>query len=149
MDCLIYCSHSCAVTSTRSTSCPSPRLPASTSPIKEASGADVELGADFLETASWLVLLKSRAMLPQTPNEVLPGQELERALLDHETVRATAGLLRSRIDAAGVGPGNGLAVSESGSPVVNDERVRAQPTVQDALLAARRALAVARAHCQR
>jgi segregation and condensation protein A len=116
--------------------------------IKEASGADVELGADFLETASWLVLLKSRALLPQTSDEVLPGQELERALLDHETLRATAGLLRSRIDAAGVGPGNGLAASESGSPVVNDERVRAQPTVQDALLAARRALAVARAHAQ-
>jgi chromatin segregation and condensation protein Rec8/ScpA/Scc1 (kleisin family) len=31
---------------------------------------------------------------------------------------------------------------------VNDERVRAQPTVQDALLAARRALAVAKAHAQ-
>ena len=116
--------------------------------LKEASGADVELGADFLETASWLVLLKSRAMLPQTPDEVLPGQELERALLDHETLRAMAGLLRSRIDAAGVGPGNGLAASESGSPFVNDERVRAQPTVQDALLAARRALALARAHAQ-
>jgi segregation and condensation protein A len=116
--------------------------------IKEARGADVELGADFLETASWLVLLKSRALLPQAADEVLPGQELERALLDHETVRATAGLLRSRIDAAGVGPGNGLAASESGSPVVHDERVRAQPTVQDALLAARRALAAARAHAQ-
>jgi chromatin segregation and condensation protein Rec8/ScpA/Scc1 (kleisin family) len=31
-------------------------------------------------------------------------------------------------------------------PVESDERVRAQPTVADALLAARRALAVARAH---
>jgi chromatin segregation and condensation protein Rec8/ScpA/Scc1 (kleisin family) len=42
--------------------------------IKEASGADVELGGDFLETASWLVLLKSRAMLPQTSDKVLPAR---------------------------------------------------------------------------
>ncbi len=118
--------------------------------IKEAREADFELGGDFLETASWLVLLKSRAMLPQAPGEEAPSLELERALLDHETLKATTGLLRSRIDAAGVGPGNGLAASESGSPVPADvpadETVRPQPTVADALLAARRALAVARAH---
>ena len=36
----------------------------------------------------------------------------------------------------------------SGSAVEADERVRAQPTVQDALLAACRALAVAKAHAQ-
>lgn len=116
--------------------------------IKEAREADVELGGDFLETASWLVLLKSRALLAQAAGEEAPAQELERALLDHETLRATAGLLQSRIDAAGMGPGNGLAASQSGAPVEADERVRAQPTVQDALLAARRSLAVARAHGQ-
>ncbi len=114
--------------------------------IKEARKADVELGGDFLETASWLVLLKSRALLPQAPGEEAPSLELERALLDHETLRATAGLLRSRLDAAGLGPATGLTASESGLLVPADERVRAQPTVQDALLAARRALAVARAH---
>jgi segregation and condensation protein A len=114
--------------------------------IKEAREADVELGGDFLETASWLVLLKSRAMLPQAPGEEAPSLELERALLDHETLRATAGLLRSRLDAAGLGPGSGLTAAEAGLPVEADERVPAQPTVADALLAARRALAVARAH---
>ncbi len=114
--------------------------------IKEAREADVELGGDFLETASWLVLLKSRALLPQAPGEEAPSLELERALLDHETLMRAAGLLRSRIDAAGVGPGNGLTASESGS--LADERVPAQPTVQDALMAARRALATARAHAQ-
>ncbi len=114
--------------------------------IKEARKADVELVGDFLETASWLVLLKSRAMLPQAAGEEAPSLELERALLDHETLRATAGLLRSRLDAAGLGPGNGLTAAEPGLPVPADETVRAQPTVADALLAARRALAVARAH---
>jgi segregation and condensation protein A len=32
--------------------------------LKDAKKADVELGGDFLETASWLVLLKSRTMFP-------------------------------------------------------------------------------------
>ncbi len=114
--------------------------------IKDAKEADVELGGDFLETASWLVLLKSRALLPQAAGVEAPSVELERALLDHETLKATAGLLRSRLDAAGLGPGNGLTASEAGLPVPADERVRAQPTVADALLAARRALAAARAH---
>ena len=113
--------------------------------IKEASEADVEVGADFFETASWLVLLKSRSLLPQAPEEEPPAWELERALLDHEMLRATAGLLRSRIDAAGIGPGSGPA--NFGSLPGTDEIV-ALPTVQDALLAARRALATARAHAQ-
>jgi segregation and condensation protein A len=114
--------------------------------IKDAKKADVELGGDFLETASWLVLLKSRALLPQAPGEEAPSHELERALLDHETLKATAGLLRSRLDAAGLGPGSGMTAFEPGLPIEADERVPAHPTVQDALLAARRALAVARAH---
>ncbi len=116
--------------------------------IKDTSQADVELGGDFLETASWLVLLKSRAMLPQAPGEEAPSLELERALLDHETLRATAGLLRSRLDAAGMKPGRGLTASEPALPVEADERVPAQPTVQDALVAARRALAAARTHAE-
>ncbi len=112
--------------------------------ITEVREADVELGGDFLETASWLVLLKSRAFLPEAPGEVAPAHELERALLDYDMLKRTAGLLRSRVDAAGVGPGP--AASEP--PLLADERVQAQPTVQDALTAARRALAAAKAHAQ-
>ena len=37
--------------------------------LREAADADMELGGDFIETASWLVLLKSRAMLPQVAGE--------------------------------------------------------------------------------
>ncbi len=77
--------------------------------IKDAREADVEVGGDFLETASWLVLLKSRALLPQAPDARSPAQELERALLDHATLHRTAGLLRSRLDAAGLGPGSGMS----------------------------------------
>ena len=113
--------------------------------IKKAREADVELGGDFLETASWLVLLKSRALLPQAPGEVAPAHELERVLVDPETMLRTAGLLRGRIDAAGVGPG--VREAEPGS-VTTGGTVAALPTVQDALLAARRALAIARAHAQ-
>ena len=121
--------------------------------IKEAREADIELGADFIETSSWLVLLKSRALLSRSADEEPPELELERALLDHQTLKATASLLQSRIDAAGLGPGsNGpgstLTASESRLPAEADDRLRTQPTVQDALVAARRALAVAKAHAQ-
>ena len=120
--------------------------------IKEARQADVELGADFLETASWLVLLKSRALLSRSDEEEPPEVELERALIDHETLRATAGLLRSRIDAAGMGSGmervNGLGKSGLADDSETDARVETTPTVHDALTAARRALAAAKAHAQ-
>ena len=116
--------------------------------IKDASEADVELGADFIETSSWLVLLKSRALLPRAPGEPAPAEELERALLDHQTLKATADLLQSRIDAAGIGPGSRQTASESQLPAVAEDKVPTQPTVQDALVAARRALATAKAHAQ-
>jgi hypothetical protein len=40
--------------------------------IKAAEDMDAELGGEFVETASWLVLLKSRSMLPSEANEPLP-----------------------------------------------------------------------------
>jgi segregation and condensation protein A len=120
--------------------------------IKEARQADVELGADFLETASWLVLLKSRALLSRSADQEPPEVELERALLDHDTLRVTASLLRSRIDAAGMGPGmdreSGAEKSDMAGGTETDVAVRAAPTVQDALTAARRAVAAAKAHTQ-
>jgi chromatin segregation and condensation protein Rec8/ScpA/Scc1 (kleisin family) len=87
-------------------------------------------------------------MLPHTAGVEAPSRELERALLDHETLIRTAGLLRNRLDGAGMGAGRGLTVSEPALPVEADERVPAQPTVQDALVAARRALAAARTHAE-
>ena len=116
--------------------------------LRDAADADMELGGDFIETASWLVLLKSRAILPQAPGEPSPEVELERALLDHESWKATAGLLRSRMDAAGMGPGNRPSEEDDALTALQEESVAASPTVQDALAAARRALAIARAHAQ-
>src|ERR1035438_5226077 len=37
--------------------------------IQAADDMDAELGGEFVETASWLVLLKSRSMLPGEANE--------------------------------------------------------------------------------
>ena len=120
--------------------------------IKDAKQADVELGAEFIETASWLVLLKSRTLLSRSADEEPPEVELERALLDHETLRATADLLRSRIEAAGMGPGmereRGAGTSDMAGGTETDVAVQAAPTVQDALAAARRAVAAAKAHAQ-
>ncbi len=126
--------------------------------LREAKQADVELGGEFIETASWLVLLKSRSMLPHAATEEAPAEELERVLLDHETLHAAAALLGTRQEEAGVGPGKGMV---SGAVAGNQDRAplagqaeplaavpAAAPTVHDALLAARRALAVAKAYAQ-
>ena len=118
--------------------------------IKNAREADVELGSEFIETASWLVLLKSRSMLPQASEadaqaEDAPERELERALLDHETLRAAADVLRVRMEAAGLGSGGperGLQAPPAGSSA----SAAGPPTVQDVVEAARRASAVAQAH---
>lgn len=56
--------------------------------LQQSKEQHLELGGEFFETASWLVLLKSRSLLPQSPAEEAPGEELERVLLDHQTLRA-------------------------------------------------------------
>ena len=119
--------------------------------VKDAREADVELGGEFIETASWLVLLKSRSMLPRAADaseiEEAPERELERALLDHETLRAAAGVLRGRMEAAGLaagGPERDFQAPSAGSSA----SAAGPPTVQDVVEAARRAYAAARAHAQ-
>lgn len=60
---------------------------------------DEELGGEFLDVASWLVLLRSRALLPTRPGEphaLTAGQELQQALVDYETMRAAAEFLSTR-----------------------------------------------------
>ncbi len=116
---------------------------------------DVDEGAEFFETASWLVLLKSRALLPKAAGEEAPEQELARVLLGHEELRAAANRLRERSDAAGLGA---VARSDATEPTAvsrgaeETEPLAATPaeapTVHDVLLAARRALEQARAHGQ-
>ena len=125
---------------------------------------DVDEGAEFFETASWLVLLKSRALLPKAAGEEAPEQELARALLDHDALRSAARGLRERLDGAGLGSGIGLGIKPCHDPgpsagsaqetqaasaaVPAGREEAAAPTVHDVLLAARRALEQARAHAQ-
>ncbi len=131
---------------------------------RKKGAIDVDEGAEFFETASWLVLLKSRALLPKAAGELYgeaaPEQELARALLDHEALRAAARGLRERLDGAGLAPGiktghdagpsAGSAQEIEPAPATLPEgrEEAAAPTVQDVLVAARRALEQARAHAQ-
>jgi segregation and condensation protein A len=111
--------------------------------VRTARDLDAELGGEFVEVASWLVLLKSRSLLPAGDDQrPKPHEELRRAVLDHETLRAATEFLRdrggrARPGSAGAPAGHGEAVLE----LAGDEA----PTVQDVLEAAGRALEAARA----
>lgn len=115
--------------------------------LKEAQTEEIELGGEFLETASWLILLKSRSLLPLGPGDTPPERELGVALVDHERARdlarSTAGALRSRLAETGLRAGYGDQVPTAEEQPLSLPR---SPTVQDALLAARRAAEAARAY---
>jgi chromatin segregation and condensation protein Rec8/ScpA/Scc1 (kleisin family) len=106
----------------------------------------VELGGDFIETASWLVLLKSRTLLPRVEAEEAPEAELRRVLLDHQTMRAAAALLGERLAEAGCAAGDPAAAA----PLYKDTPAQESkaPTLADVLEAARRALLRAQSHGQ-
>jgi segregation and condensation protein A len=113
--------------------------------LKSGVPVDAELGGEFIETASWLVLLKSRSLLPVDDPEgpLLPQEELRRAVLDHATLAATTELLRGRYDQE-MHPGS------AGSPAGRRDAVLAAsaddaPTLDDLLRATLEALASARA----
>lgn len=105
---------------------------------------DAELAGEFIETASWLVLLKSRAMLPvEDAGATPPREELRRVVLDHASLAAANELLRGRYD-RDFYPGSG------GSPVGHKDSILPPspedlPTLEDVLAATRQAVAVARA----
>jgi segregation and condensation protein A len=111
--------------------------------VKAARDIDCELGGEFIEVASWLVLLKSRSMLLSgNADGPSPREELRRAVLDHATLLAATEFLRersgrSRPESAGAPAARGEAVLE----LDGDQA----PTVQDVLKAARRAMEAARA----
>jgi segregation and condensation protein A len=112
--------------------------------IQQARDLDPELAGEFVETASWLVLLKSRSLLPVTETDgPTPREELRRAVLDHATLAATAELLRERY--AGHRPPAGPGIARGRESQVLPPGPEDDPTVQDVLEAARRALEAARA----
>jgi segregation and condensation protein A len=112
--------------------------------IKAADDMDAELGGEFVETASWLVLLKSRSLLPGEANEPLPKDELRRAVLDHAALRAATDLLRGGYD-RNAHPGRTSSLPAGRKDVVLPPSVDDAPTVADVLAAARQAVAAARA----
>jgi chromatin segregation and condensation protein Rec8/ScpA/Scc1 (kleisin family) len=112
--------------------------------IQAAEDMDAELGGEFVETASWLVLLKSRSMLPGEANEPLPKDELRRAVLDHATLRAATDLLRGGYD-RNVYPGRDGALPAGRKDRILPVSLDDAPTVVDVLARAREAVAVARA----
>jgi len=113
--------------------------------VKAAKEMDTELGAEFVEVASWLVLLKSRSLLPHDPTTgPTPKEELKLAVLDHTQVAAAAEVLRER--------GHGRSHSGSGGarpgrrePVFATEPKEEAPTLLDLVAVTRRAMESARA----
>ena len=68
------CSRSCAGKATRWNGCRSRKITRQyLSYLRGAPEIDVDEGAEFFETASWLVLLKSRALLPHSVAEEAPS----------------------------------------------------------------------------
>jgi len=115
--------------------------------IREAGELDPELAGEFVETASWLVLLKSRSLLPtEDAAAPAPQEELRRAVLDHATLEATTALLRERYAGNRHPAGPGIARGRLSSVLPpGPEDSEYSPTVQDVLEVARRALEAARA----
>ena len=111
--------------------------------VRAARDLDCELGGEFVEVTSWLVLLKSRSMLPAEHTEdPTPREELRRAVLDHATLRAATEFLRERSGTSR--PGSAGAARARGETVVEAAGDEA-PTVEDVLKAARRAVEAAHA----
>jgi segregation and condensation protein A len=113
--------------------------------VKSAKEIDAELGGEFVEVGSWLVLLKSRSMLPPSDAYGLsPREELKRAVLDHATVEAVAEFLRNQRGSGQVRPGSAGAPTGRRQDDVLPRSFNEGPTLQEVLDATRRALEAAR-----
>lgn len=112
--------------------------------IKEADDIDPDLGGEFVETASWLVFLKSRSMVPGLLNELLPQEELRRAVLDHATLTAAADFLRGGYD-RNAHPNRTGSLPAGREDLILPPSADDAPTIEDVLAKAREAVAVARA----
>jgi segregation and condensation protein A len=100
---------------------------------------DQDLGGEFVETASWLVLLKSRSLLPIPPTDetLAPYEELRLVLLNYQAVKAAAAFLGEYHPHAGSPKRPAIPEEEFNDPV--------PPTLADLLVSARRAVEVAHA----
>jgi segregation and condensation protein A len=111
--------------------------------VRTAGELDPDLAGEFVEAASWLVLLQSRSMLPHGSGDgTAPHEELRRAVVDHETLLAATEFLQIRQGRAR--PGAARARLGHGEEIGEDEPDQA-PTVLDLVEAARKALEAAHA----
>lgn len=114
--------------------------------IRNAKDLDEDLGAEFMEVASWLVLLKSRAILPVdafTGTAISPQQELRKVLIDRKKIDAVTEELKGRAGSKAQLPVS-MPVGRNSDAEVDSEPTSRGPTVQDALEAAQTAMALAR-----
>ncbi len=110
--------------------------------IRVANEIDAELGGEFVDVASWLVLLQSRSLLPCSgPEGPSLREELRRAVLDAATLASATEFLRDR----GGNPRHGSGGAPIGRRDAVLEHSTENPTVEDVLAAAHKALEAARA----
>jgi segregation and condensation protein A len=104
--------------------------------IRHSPPMDEDLAGQFVETASWLVLLKSRSLLPREDSEAqTPEQELRQVLLDHEMLINAVAFLKERAQ-YGIG---GVAPQEVGREESVTE-VSRELSLQDVIESARLAM---------
>ncbi len=110
--------------------------------IQAAKEIDADLGGEFVEVASWLVLLKSRSLLPCPESDgPAPREELRRAVLDPAALAAATEFLRGR----GQNPRHGSGGASIGCRDSIFDQPAEDRTIADVLDATRRALEAARA----
>jgi segregation and condensation protein A len=111
--------------------------------VRRAEELEQDLAGEFVEVASWLVLLKSRAMLPADAQlgHLPPEEELRRVLAPREIVEQTAVDLKSRTPRR---PPT-MPATEPGVTAVEEEPSGTDMTVAGLLKEAESAMALAHA----
>src|SRR5450631_819574 len=95
--------------------------------VRSGPDLDAELAGEFVEVASWLVLLKSRSMLPRGVEDgPAPHEELRRAVLDHQVLQAATEFLGGRAGRSRPGAAGARAAHDESELGAEDA-----PTVQD------------------
>ena len=114
--------------------------------LGRAEALDIEIGAEFVETAAWLIYLKSLSLLPQ-PAQESEANEKENPPLSGEALQSAIEFLRKQLQMVGCHPEQNLsdcivASGQGQSAAANN----GPPTVQHVMAAARHALETAQAH---
>ena len=112
--------------------------------VKEAESLDMDLGGEFMETASWLVLLKSRSMLPREAS-VEAQNELRAAVRKYELDRETLDQTKVKLGGMRSKRQSVPAARAARSRRVEESDEEPEPTASDVVKRVRSAIATARA----